>query len=259
MTTALVTGASSGIGAGFADRFAQLGYRLVLVARDTRRLEERATRLQDQWHVNVDVLTADLGTEPGCAAVETRLTDERRPIDVLVNNAGFSLGVDFVRSDVDDEDRMLQVLVRAPMRLTKAALPGMLTRDRGAIVTVSSVAGLIPYNTYGAAKAWAVTFSQALSLQLANTGVRALALCPGLVRTEFHERNGIDVSTVPRFMWLDVERVVDECLRDLARGKAVSIPSRRYRTLVEIGRRLPGQFAGRIAHQRGLRRPERPT
>jgi short-subunit dehydrogenase len=257
MTTALVTGASSGIGAGFADRLAQLGYHLVLVARDTDRLEDKATRLRAQWRVDVEVLPADLSTDDGCATVEERLRDERRPVDTLVNNAGFSLGKSVIVSDVDDEDRMLRVLIRAPMRLAKAALPGMLARDRGSIITVSSVAGLVPYDSYGAAKAWAVYFSAALSLHTEGTGIQAIALCPGLVRTEFHERNGIDVASVPKVMWLRVDRVVDECLRDLARGKAICIPSRRYRVLVEIGHRMPGQFAARIARQRGLRRPKR--
>jgi uncharacterized protein len=254
MTTALVTGASSGIGAAFAERYASLGYALVLVARDEPRLEKRAAQLRDQWQVDVEVLAADLSTDDGCARVERRLMDAELPVDVLVNNAGFSLGVDALRSDADDEERMLRVLVRAPMRLSKAALPGMLARGHGTIITVASVAGLISHNSYGAAKAWAVRFTRAMSLHLEGTGVQALALCPGLVRTEFHERSGIDVSGVPKFMWLDVERVVGECLSDLRRGKTISIPSRRYRILVGLGRALPGGLAARIASNRGLRR-----
>ncbi len=259
MTTALVTGASSGIGAAFADRLAQLGYHLVLVARDTDRLEDKATRLREQWHVDVEVLPADLSIEHDCATVEARLCDASRPVDMLVNNAGFSLGKSVVVSDVDDEERMLRVLIRAPMRLTKAALPGMLARHRGSIITVSSVAGLIPYDSYGAAKAWALYFSEAVSLHTEGTGVQAIALCPGLVHTEFHQRAKIDLTGVPELMWVDINRVVDECLRDLGRGKTVCIPSRRYRVLVAIGRRLPGQFAARIARQRGLRHPKRPS
>jgi len=254
MTTALITGASSGIGAGFAERFARLGHHLVLVARDEARLNERAARLRTQEKVDVEVLVADLSTDEGCARVEARLADRAYPVDVLVNNAGFSLGVDIARSAVDDEERMLRVLVRAPLRLTKAALPGMQARDNGTIITVASVAGLISYNSYGAAKAWAVRFSQALSLQFAGTGVKALALCPGLTRTEFHARGNVDASRAPRFLWLSVERVVDECLRDLARGKTVSIPSRRYRVLVGIGRLLPTRLTARMARDRGLLR-----
>ena len=257
MTTALVTGATSGIGAGFADRYARLRHNLVLVARDEARLRAKADELRARWHVEVEVLPADLSLDDGCARVEARLADTSRPIDVLVNNAGYSLGVDIVDSDVDDEDRMLRVLTRAPLRLTKAALPGMLERNRGAIITVSSVAGLISYNSYGAAKAWAVKFSQSLSLRLAGTGVRAIALCPGLVHTEFHQRSGVDASAAPSFMWLTVDRVVDGCLRDLAAGKPVSIPSRRYRVLVGIGSRLPSTFTARMARDRGVRRRRR--
>jgi short-subunit dehydrogenase len=255
MPTALVTGATSGIGAGFADRYARLGHHLVLVARDEARLRAKADELRDRWHVAVEVLPADLSVSEGCARVEARLTDSDRPIDVLVNNAGYSLGVDVVESDVDDEDRMLRVLTRAPLRLTKAVLPGMLARNRGAIITVSSVAGIISHNTYGAAKSWALKFSQALSLRLSSTGVRAIALCPGLVHTEFHQRSGVDASAAPKFMWLTVDRVVDECLRDLAKGKTVSMPSRRYRVLVGIGARLPSSFTARVARNRGVRRP----
>ena len=253
MTLALVTGASSGIGAGFADRFARLGYDLVLVARDETRLQQRAARLAEQWHVDVEVLRADLGTDDGCAAVERRLADTARPVDVLVNNAGFTPGRDFVESSVDDEEQMLRVLVRTPMRLTRAVLPGMLSRNRGSIVTVASTAGLVPYTTYGAAKAWAIAFSKVVSLQVAETAVRAIALCPGLVHTEFHQRAHIDVSRVPGFMWLEVDRVVDECLRDLARGKHISVPSRRYRLLMFLGRLLPIRFTAAIARRRGFR------
>lgn len=254
MTTALVTGATSGIGAGFADRYARLGYDLVLVARDEQRLRAKADELRDRWHVEVEALPADLSSDDERARVETRIADVSRPIEVLVNNAGYSLGVDVVDSDVEDEDRMLGVLACAPLRLTKAALPGMLARNRGTIITVSSVAGVISYNSYGAAKAWALKFSQALSLRLANTGVRAIALCPGLVHTEFHDRSGVDTSGAPRFMWLTVDRVVDECLRDLAKGKVVSIPSRRYRLVIGIGSKLPSSFTARMARNRGIKR-----
>jgi short-subunit dehydrogenase len=254
MTTALVTGASSGIGAGFAERFAQLGYALILVARDEQRLKANAERLKEQWHVDVEVLPADLSTDQGTNRVEARLMSEQQPVDVLVNNAGYALGVDVVHSNVDDEERMLRVLTLAPLRLTKAALPGMQQRDRGTIITVASVAGLVSYNSYGAAKAWAIKFSEALSLQLSGTSLRAIALCPGLVRTEFHQRGNVDTSGSPSFMWLTVERVVDECLRDLSRGKTISIPSRRYRIVVGIGTRLPRGLAPRIARNRGIRR-----
>ena len=239
MPTALVTGATSGIGAGFADRYARLGHHLVLVARDEARLRAKADELRDRWHVAVEVLPADLSVSEGCARVEARLTDSDRPIDVLVNNAGYSLGVDVVESDVDDEDRMLRVLTRAPLRLTKAVLPGMLARNRGAIITVSSVAGIISHNTYGAAKSWALKFSQALSLRLSSTGVRAIALCPGLVHTEFHQRGGIDTEAFPSLSFLNPEDVVAAALADVRRGAVISTPSLRYKLVAGSARVAP--------------------
>jgi short-subunit dehydrogenase len=252
MPTALITGSTSGIGAGFAETYAKLNHNLVLVARDRGRLEAQAAKLHDQWQVDVEVLVADLGTDAGCAAVEARVADDGEPIDVLVNNAGFGMGLDFLHSELADEEQLLRVLIRAPMRITKAALPGMRARDSGTVITVASVAGFLNRSTYGAAKAWAVRFSEALSLLLAGSGVRAIALCPGLVHTEFHERGNVDVSNAPRWMWLDVDQVVDACLDDLRRGKAISIPSLRYKVVVGVGRLAPATL---VARARNLRRP----
>ena len=249
MSTALITGSTSGIGAEFAKRYAQLGHNLVTVARNEHRLDAQAAELRATWHIDVDVVPADLSTDDGCAAVEARAADERRPIDVLVNNAGFGLGADFLHSATEDEEQLIRVLIRAPMRVTKAALPGMLSRDRGAIITVASTAAYLNHSNYGAAKAWAVRFSESLSLKLAGTGVRAIALCPGLVHTEFHARGNVDVANAPDWMWLDVDQVVDGCLRDLRRGKSVSIPSLRYKTLTGVGRLLP---TGLVARARNI-------
>ncbi len=252
MPIALITGATSGIGAGFAETYAKLDHGLVLVARDRGRLDAQAARLHEQWQVDVEVLVADLGTDDGCAAVEARVADEDQPIDVLVNNAGFGMGRDFLHSALADEEQLLRVLIRAPMRITKAALPGMLTRDSGTLITVASTAAFLNHSTYGAAKAWAVRFSETLSLKLAGTGVQAIALCPGLVHTEFHERGNVDVSNAPKWLWLDVNQVVDACLDDLRRGKAVSIPTLRYKALTAVGRLLPATV---VARARTLRRP----
>jgi short-subunit dehydrogenase len=253
MTTVLITGSTSGIGAAFAARYARLGHDLVLVARDRARLDTQAATLHDQHRVDAEVLEADLGTDEGCAAVEARASDDGRPIDVLINNAGFGMGSDFVHSSIDDEEQVVRVMIRAPMRITKAALPGMLARGTGSIITVASVAAFLNHSTYGAAKAWDVRFSQALSVKLAGTGVSAIALCPGLVHTEFHQRGRVDASNAPRWMWIDVDAVVDACLHDLARGKPICIPTRRYRAMVGIGRRLP---AGLVTRARTLRRPK---
>jgi short-subunit dehydrogenase len=254
MSTALITGPTSGIGNAFARRLAADGHDLVLVSRDSTRLEELAVGLRSTYGVEVEVLVADLADSDGCRNVEKRLADGP-PIDLLVNNAGFSLNKGFVTGDIDDEEAMLRVLVRAVLRLTRAAVPGMIARGHGAVINVSSVAAFVPQGTYSAAKAWVTAFSQGLSGDLAGTGVRVLALCPGFTHTEFHERAGRDMSKTPNWLWLDAAKVVDDALRDLRRGSAVSVPGAQYKAIVSLARHLPVQTVLRVAGRvRGTRR-----
>ncbi|HEY0816611.1 MAG TPA: SDR family NAD(P)-dependent oxidoreductase [Pseudonocardia sp.] len=241
MPTALITGATSGIGAAFVARLAADGRDLVIVARDEKRLATTATAARAQG-VAVDVLPADLATDEGRDGVAARLADlDAEPVDLLVNNAGFTLPVEFVEADSVDLRRQLDVNVTSVMQLTRAALPGMLSRGRGGVVNVSSVAGLLPgrAGTYGADKAWVTSFSEAIAATLVGTGVRMMALCPGFVRTEFHERAGLDMGRRSGPLWLEAARVVDEGLADLARGKVVSVPSRQYKTIVALTDLLP--------------------
>ena len=240
MPTALVTGATAGIGLAFAERLAKEGHDLVLVARSEQRLERIAASLRERWNVECEVLPADLADPKQLATVESRLaSSDARVIDLLVNNAGFTLRKRFVHGDIDDEVRMLDVLVRAPLRLSHAAIPGMVERGHGAIVNVSSVAGFLPNSTYGAAKAYVTTFSEALAHQLRGTGVRAMALCPGFVHTEFHERARLKMERVPEWLWLDAPAVVDTALTDLRRGTIVSVPSLRYKGISAVARHTP--------------------
>ena len=230
MPTALVTGATAGIGAAFARALAGRGYDLVLVARDEERL--RAMSLGE-------VLAADLADEAASARVEERCA---AGIDLLVNNAGIGTRGTFDSVDVAHEEQLLRVNVRAVMRLTHAALPAMLARGSGGIVNVSSVAGFAPGArgaTYSASKAWVTNFSESLHLQYAERGVQVLALCPGFTRTEFHERAEMDVSGIPERLWLDADRVVSDCLHDLARGKAISVPGAQYKAIVAASRVIP--------------------
>ncbi|MFG2818344.1 SDR family NAD(P)-dependent oxidoreductase [Kitasatospora sp. NPDC048365] len=243
MTTALITGATAGIGAAFARRLARGGRDLVLVARDTARLEAAAADLAKTYGVEVETLTADLATDAGIAAVEDRLRDADRPVEVLVNNAGFGNRGAFLDVPLQAELDMLKVHVEAILRTTSAALPGMRERGRGAIVNVASVAAFLPRGTYGATKAWVVNFTQGIARDLAGSGVRLQALCPGFTRTEFHERAGMGTSNIPSWAWLDVDRVVEESLRDLARGRSLSVPGKRYKAVVALARLLP---AGRL-------------
>ncbi len=247
MSTALVTGATAGIGRAFVDRLAADGHDLVLVARDRTRLDEVASALAAAHGVEVEVLAADLSDRDDCARVEARLADARRPVDLLVNNAGYSLTGNFADNDVDAEEQLLDVLVRAVLRLTHAAIGPMRARGRGAVLNVASVAAFLPMGLYSAHKAWVTAFSQGPADDLATDGVQVTALCPGFVRTEFHERMGMDTRGIPSWAWLRADDVVDTALADLRRGRAVSIPDARYRVTSSLMRHVPLRLAGRVS------------
>lgn len=235
---ALVTGPTSGIGGGYARRFARDGYDVILVARDVDRLVAMANDLRAAHGVDVEVLPADLATEADREKIADRLAAGVR---VLVNNAGFGTSGEFWATDPAVLQRQLDVNVTAVMRLTRAALPPMLDAGHGTVINVASVAGLLPGrgSTYSASKAWVVFFSEGLANGLAGTGVGVHAVCPGFVRTEFHQRAGIDMASIPGPMWLSVDRVVDESLADIAKGKPVSIPGAQYKVLTTAGRVIP--------------------
>ncbi len=247
--TALITGASSGLGAEFARQLAGSGADLVLVARDRSALEQLAAAIERDHGVACEVLVADLTSSDGLAAVEARLSDPQRPVGVLVNNAGFGLDLRFDRNDIADEERHLDLHVRAPMRLTHAALGPMLARGGGRVVNVASVAAFMPRGTYGAVKAWVVSFSRWANATYAQGGVTVTALCPGFTHTHFHERMGLPPGKegIPSLLWLEAPDVVRVGLRDAARGRAVSIPSVRYKVLVGLVRLLPSPLAARLA------------
>ncbi|MFE0463659.1 SDR family NAD(P)-dependent oxidoreductase [Kitasatospora sp. NPDC058965] len=251
MTTALITGATAGIGAAFARRLAADGHDLVLVARDTDRLAAAATALERAHGVAVEVLAADLAAEEGIEAVERRLADAERPVGILVNNAGFGNPGGYLQVPVAQELTMLKVHVEAVLRLTSAALPGMRERGFGGVVNVASVAAFLPRGTYGATKAWVVSFTQGAARDLAGSGVRLMALCPGFTRTEFHQRAGMGTDNIPGWAWLSAERVVDEAVRDLARGRTLSVPGRRYKLAVVLARLLPSGSLGRASAKAG--------
>ncbi|MDF2257967.1 SDR family NAD(P)-dependent oxidoreductase [Streptantibioticus ferralitis] len=253
MTTSVITGATAGIGAAFARRLAGEGHELVLVARDTKRLEEHAQELRQRYGVQVQVLTADLSTDEGIAAVESRLADRAKPVDVLVNNAGFGNRGTFLNVPVDDELTMLKVHCEAVLRLTYAATAAMRERGRGFVINVASVAAFLPRGTYAASKAWVVRFTQGASRELAGSGVRLMALCPGFVRTEFHQRAGMDASGIPDWAWLDVDKVVAAAIRDLACGRVVSVPDLRYKAVVGLAKLTPSALFARVSTKAGRR------
>lgn len=254
MTTSLITGATAGIGAAFARRLAADGHHLVLVARDSVRLAERAQELRGRHGVDVEVLQADLTTDGGISAVEARLRGgPLPPVDVLVNNAGFGQRGRFLDTPVEEELRMLTLHCEAVLRLTAAAARGMRERGHGTVINVASVAAFMPRGTYAASKAWVVRFTEGAALDLRGTGVRFLALCPGFVRTEFHERAGMAAERLPRIAWLDADKVVAAGLRDLARGRVVSVPDARYKVAAGLARHIPSRLFGALSTTAGRR------
>ena len=192
--------------------------------------------------MRAEVLAADLTDDAGVAAVVARLTDPARPVDILVNNAGMGLLHSFEVNDIAEEARHLKLHVETAMRLTHAALQGMLSRRSGRIINVASVAAFLPRGSYSAAKAWLVSFSRWANLAYSKQGVSVTAVCPGFTHTEFHDRMGMDKTVTPRWLWLQAERVVREGLADNQQGKAVSIPTKRYKVLTAAARVLPDRL-----------------
>jgi len=239
MPTALVTGPTAGIGRSFARQLAERGHDLVLVARDEARLEALAAELRAAHGVEVEVLAADLTDHDSLAAVERRLADRDRPVDLLVNNAGFGLKGRFLDNDIEVEQAMLEVLVTAVLRLSHAALGPMAERGSGGIINVSSVAAFLPRGTYSAAKAWVNSFSEWAANEYRDRGVTVTALCPGFTKTEFHERMGVSRGSAPDFMWLDADDLVRTTLRDFDKGKVFSIPSAQYKAITTLARVVP--------------------
>lgn len=243
-STAVITGATSGIGLGFVHLLAP-DHDLVLVARDRTRLDQVAREVANVTQVTVEV--ADLSVRTDVDRVARIVADRA---DVLINNAGFGVREDFADASVDQEQQVIDVMVTAVMRLTHAALPRMVARDNGIIINVSSIAGWITSGSYSAAKAWVTNLSESLHASYRGTGVCITALCPGYVRTEFHQRMGVGMKGVPAWMWLDVDTVVREAWRDAQRGKALSVPSVRYRLLAQFLRVAPRSLVSRATASR---------
>jgi short-subunit dehydrogenase len=250
MGTALVTGASTGIGRAFATALAARGDDVIVVARDTARLDQLAAQLRNRHGVEVEVLSADLGIASGVASVEDRLRDDRRPVGLLVNNAGFGTFGKFHELPLEKELEEINLNVVALVRLCRAAIPGMVARGRGGVVNVSSLAGFQPnpHNaTYGGTKAYVVSFSQAIHEELRGTGVHVTVVCPGATRTEFQERAGMDSRSIPGFLWMTAEGVAHAALRANERGRAVCVPGALNRASAILSDSLPQSLTRRMA------------
>ncbi|GAA3925667.1 SDR family NAD(P)-dependent oxidoreductase [Microbacterium soli] len=250
MPTALITGASAGLGAEFARRLAAEGADLVLVARGAAALRTLAAELRDEQGVDAEILVADLSRETDAVRVAERIAEAGKPIDLLINNAGFGLPLHFADNDIDDEVRHLRVHVEASMRLMHAAIRAMRGRG-GRIINVASVAGFISRSTYSACKGWLIGFSRWANAEYGRDGITVTAVCPGFTHTTFHERMGLAPGRegVPAPMWLDAPLVVGEALRDAAKGRALSIPSVRYKIIVALTRVLPSRITAGVARR----------
>lgn len=255
MSTALITGATAGIGNAYAELLAKQGFDLVLVARDLPRLNQVAKRLSKTYQIKVETLKADLTKPAQLARVEKRVSNISKPIEVLVNNAGFGIKESFIDAQIKKEQELLDVLVTAPLRLTHAVLPGMIKRNKGTIVNVSSVASWIAGGTYSAAKSYLTVFTEYLHTELKGTNVNISALCPGFTRTEFHERGKMRMSGLPNFMWLTVDQVVAQSWKYAKAGKVICIPGWQYLILSTVARIAPRPLVRKLGM--GVRRRQR--
>lgn len=239
MATALITGGTSGIGAAFAHALATRGYDLVLVARDEDRLKELGTDLQRQYGVTVDLLPADLSHRDHVLTVAERVSSTERPIDLLINNAGFGVHTKLLDPDVSRHELAFDVMCRAVLMLSNAAGRTMRDRGHGGIINVASFAGYVSMGSYSAIKSWVTTFTEGLAGELHGTGVTVTALCPGWVRTEFHSRAEISTGSIPGPLWIQPDRLVRHALDDFDRGRVISMPTLRYKMLHFLVRHSP--------------------
>lgn len=240
---ALITGATSGIGAAFARRLAAGGADLVLVARDEQRLATTKAELLGRYDVSVETISADLATREGLDATMARLHDLDKPVDLLVNNAGFGLKGTFTGVEAADHRKMIDVNISAVVELSHAALRTMEQIGRGGILNVASVAafapGFRPSATYAATKAFVIAFTEGLAASLRAPAVHVMALCPGFVRSEFHQRAGISMSSLPSWLWLEPDAVAAAALEDFRRNKVISVPGAQYKVLAAFMKHLP--------------------
>jgi len=250
VSVALVTGASAGIGRAFAVGLAARGHHVVLVARDAARLEALAAEVTAAHGVDAEVLAADLLTDDGVAAVEARLGAVDHPVDILVNNAGFGTFGRFAELDVDREVQEVELNVVALLRLTHAALGAMEARHAGAILNLASLAAYQPAPasaTYAATKAFVHSFTHAVHEEARGTGVHVMLVCPGYTHTEFHDRAELGPTDLPEFVWQSADVVVAAALRDLDRGRSVSIPGVLNQTAAAFSSVAPAGITRRVA------------
>jgi short-subunit dehydrogenase len=254
--TALVTGASAGIGRAFAEELAARGFHLVITARRKERLDELATQLAARHGVRVEVVTEDLADPAGPERLLGTLAARGLVIDVLVNNAGFGIPAYFVRTSWQEQAAAIQLMVTSVAQLTHALLPGMLERDYGRIVHVASLAGLIPgapgSTLYAGAKSFCIKFAESLAAELGASNVHVCAVCPGFTYSEFHDVNGTreTVSKMPAYMWMDAGAVARQGLDAVMAGQSVHVNGGWNRLVAAVLRHAPQPFARSLVGRR---------
>ena len=252
---ALVTGATAGIGESFSRLLADLGFNLVLVARDLPRLNERAAALEENFKIQTKVIAADLATDSGCKSIEDFIATNE--VEVLINNAGFGINKSFLVSDLATEQQLFDVLVRTPMRLMHVSLPKMKERNSGTVINVSSVAAWIAGGTYSASKSYLTVLTESLHAELAGTNVKVSALAPGFTRTEFHQRGRMKMNGLPNFMWLNADVLVAKAWADAQKGAAISVPGWQYIILSSFLRFGPRPFIRKLGMNVRIRQRKR--
>ena len=239
MPTGLITGGTVGIGHAFATALAKKKYDLVLASRDEEGLNKVAEDFRARYGISVEVIRTDLSVREDVLALADRVEDPDRPIDLLINNAGFAVHNSLLEKDFSIQERAMDVMGLAMLILSGAAGRAMKARGHGAILNVTSSSAVITTGNYSAIKAWATVYTEALSNDLRGTGVRVMALMPGWVKTEFHSRAGVKANNLPNFVWIDADELVEQALEDLAAGKVISVPTKRWAFAVGVGHILP--------------------
>ncbi|MDR0960068.1 MAG: SDR family NAD(P)-dependent oxidoreductase [Propionibacteriaceae bacterium] len=237
--TALITGGTVGIGHAFAEALAVRGYDLVLASRDEAGLQQVAEQFRDVYGVNVEVIRTDLAVRADLLSLAERVESAHRPIDLLINNAGFGLKTDLLELDIDLHARALDVMCLAPLVLSSAAGRAMKRRGHGGIINVASSSAVITTGDYSAIKSYVQIMTEGLSIELEGTGVKVTALMPGWVKTEFHQRAGITAHRLPDFVWIPVDTLVAQALADWEEGKVLSVPTKPWSFAVHLARLVP--------------------
>jgi len=244
---ALITGGSSGIGLAFARTLAEHGANLVLVARDPAKLDTVAAQLRAGYAIDVETMPADLARVSDVSRVAARLRTDDDPVDLLVNDAGVGLHASLLDDDTTEQENAMAIMVTAVLKLSAAAAKAMVRRGTGRILNVASASAWIYTGNYSAIKRWVVSYTQALALELEGSGVTATAVCPGWVKTPFHERSGVDRPHVPSFFWVSADVVASEGLSAALAGKAVCVPSAKWAFAIFVAQHGPGGISRAVS------------